>query len=181
MTLKEYQKIRLVMIVAMSMVFSQAIIYKNYLIPITVLVAGSLSFMYLRRQVEGVMADERDYAVGGKAALLAMQVYSWLAVLAMFIFYGLRDINPFYEAIGMTLAFSTCLLMLTYAVIFRYYERINLTDKKLIYTIFVLVLFLGMFIVSVRLFSGEDNWICENGQWIKHGSPSYPAPSVKCE
>lgn len=181
MTLKEYQKIRLVVIVAISLVFSQAIVYKNCLVPIAVLIAGSLVFMYLRRRVEGVMADERDYAVGGKAALLAMQTYSWLAVMAMFVFYGLRDINPFYEAIGMTLAFSTCLLMLTYAVIFRYYERISLTDKRLLYTIFVLVLFLGMFIASVRLFSGEDNWICENGQWVKHGNPSYPAPSVKCE
>lgn len=32
----------------------------------------------------------------------------------------------------------------------------------------------------MRFFSGEDNWICENGKWIKHGNPSNPPPSKEC-
>lgn len=26
----------------------------------------------------------------------------------------------------------------------------------------------------------EDSWICDNGQWIKHGKPSYPKPENPC-
>ena len=26
----------------------------------------------------------------------------------------------------------------------------------------------------------EDDWICENGQWVKHGNPSSPKPESDC-
>ena len=37
-------------------------------------------------------------------------------------------------------------------------------------------------LLTVRfLFGGpEDSWICDKGQWVKHGSPSYPKPVVDC-
>lgn len=181
MTLKQYQKIKLAMVVIISVIFSQAIYFKNYLVPIAVLAVSSLVLLYLRRTVKEIVADERDYAMGGKAALLAIQIYSWLAVVSMFIFYALRDINPAYEPIGMTLAFSTCMLMLTYAVIFRYFDRVSFSDKRLIYSVFVLALFLGLFIAGARIFSGEDDWICQNGQWVEHGHPDFPAPQVECK
>lgn len=181
MTLKQYQKIKLAMVVIISVIFSQAIYFKNYLVPIAVLAVSSLVLLYLRRTVKEIVADERDCAMGGKAALLAIQIYSWLAVISMFIFYALRDINPAYEPIGMTLAFSTCVLMLTYAVIFRYFDRVSFSDKRLIYSVFVLALFLGLFIVGARIFFGEDDWICQNGQWVEHGRPDFPAPQVECK
>lgn len=181
MTLKEYQRLRIVIVMVLAMAFSQAIILDNYLIPIALLVIGSLALMRLRSGVKEVIADERDWATGGRAALLSIQLYSWVAVGAMFIFYGLRDLNPAYEPIGMTLAFSTTILMLTYAVIFRYFNRFSLTDKKLLYTLFMLVAFVAMFIVGVRALSGEDDWICRDGQWIEHGHPDFPAPANECK
>ncbi|HLN18608.1 MAG TPA: GerMN domain-containing protein [Patescibacteria group bacterium] len=37
-------------------------------------------------------------------------------------------------------------------------------------------------IFGIRLFSGnEDGWICENGQWAKHGNPNSPMPTTTCE
>lgn len=32
----------------------------------------------------------------------------------------------------------------------------------------------------IRLFSGEDNWLCQNGEWVKHGIPSAPKPTKPC-
>jgi len=26
----------------------------------------------------------------------------------------------------------------------------------------------------------EDTWICQNGQWVKHGNPSAPKPTNGC-
>lgn len=40
-----------------------------------------------------------------------------------------------------------------------------------------------MILVFIRFFAGgpEDDWICEKGEWIKHGNPSAPKPSEDCE
>ncbi|HQB51033.1 MAG TPA: DUF2178 domain-containing protein [bacterium] len=152
MTLKQYQVVKITFVVFLAVIFSQLIDGKNYLLPIGVMMAGSLIMMLLRRRVNGVVADERDYATGGKAALLAMQIYGWLAASSMFVFYGLKDTNPAFEPIGMTLAFSTCLLMLIYSAIFRYYNRVKLMDGKLIYTVAVLVFFLIMIVVAFKNF-----------------------------
>lgn len=180
MSIKKYRLIKMAIVVASAMVYSQMFVYKNYIIPIALMVVSALVLMYLRRKVTGVLADERDYATGGKAALLAVQIYSWIAAISMFVLYAFRDINPAYEPIAMTLAFSTCILLLLYSVIFRYYNKVKLGDKKLIYTVIVLILFLIMAVISLRLFSGEDNWVCSDGEWQKHGNPSFAAPTTEC-
>ena len=38
-------------------------------------------------------------------------------------------------------------------------------------------------VLAVRFFWGgpEDNWICVNGVWTKHGNPRVPAPTTICE
>jgi len=42
-------------------------------------------------------------------------------------------------------------------------------------------LILALLVVVVRFFGGdEDAWICDNGQWIKHGNPSAPMPDSGC-
>lgn len=180
-SLKAYQAIKLVIVIILAMVFSQLFMYKNYLLAFIILVFFSALMLFLRRQVKEVVADERDYLIGGKAAFLAIQIYSWFAVITMFVLYGLSDYNPAYKPMGMILAFSTCILMLIYSMLFRYLGRYSLGDKKLIYTIVVLIVFLIMFVFTMRVISGEDAWICQNGEWIKHGQPSYPAPTAECK
>ena len=181
MTLKKFKTIKAVFTFFIALVFSQAIIFKNFIIPLIVLIASSLILMLLRRQVKEIIADERDRAIGGKAALWAIQIYSWVATIFMIVLYSFRDINPFYESIATTLAFSTCLLMLLYSVIFHYYSNFKFSAKKSIYFVLIFILFLVVFMFSARLFSGEDDYICVNGGWQKHGNPSFPAPSVNCK
>lgn len=181
MTLKTYKLIKLGFVFVLAFIFSQATVYKNYIIPIAAMLVSALILMWLRRRVKGVIADERDYATGGKSALLAIQIYSWIAAISMFVLYALRDINPAYEPIALTLAFSTCILMLIYGVLFRYFSNFKFSDKKTIYSILVLILFIILAIGSLRLFSGEDNWVCKDGSWQKHGQPSFPAPKAECK
>lgn len=181
MTIQQYKKIKLVVVVLIAMVFSQSIVMKNYVVPIFLLAFSSLFLLYIRKKVKGVLADERDYLVAGKASLLAVQIYSWLGVIAMFILYANRDLNPFYEPIAITISFSVTLLLLLYSFIFRYYNKIKFSDKGLVYTFIILLIFIAMAITSVRLFSGEDDWICQNGEWVKHGNPSFSAPTTECK
>lgn len=43
-----------------------------------------------------------------------------------------------------------------------------------------LIILIFLIIFLIRLFSGEDNWICQNGEWIMHGHPSTPKPTTVC-
>jgi len=95
-----------------------------------VLGLSSLLLLYFRKKVTGVIADERDYQVGGRAALLAIQATSWIGVIVMFVLYSLGAANPLYQAIAMTLAFSVCALMLIYSALFKYYSKHNFKDGK---------------------------------------------------
>lgn len=123
MTLKTYQKIKLVFVFLLAMFFSWAIYLDNFLIPVSVMIASVLILMLLRRQVKEIVADERDWQIAGKAALIAVQAYSWIAAILMFILYSLRSQNNLYEPIALTLAFSTCVLMLAYAFTFRFVAK----------------------------------------------------------
>jgi len=123
LTLKQYNAIRLTIIIVLAMFISNMIALKNFLIPVILIVISSLLLMYLRKRVKGVLADERDYQIGGKAALLSIQIFSWISVLFMFLFYWLSQTNYYYYFIALTLAFSVCGLMFLYSFIFRFYFK----------------------------------------------------------
>ncbi len=49
MTIKKYQRVKIVITVILAVIFSQAVIYKNYIIPLVALIVASLILLYLRR------------------------------------------------------------------------------------------------------------------------------------
>ena len=50
--------------------------------------------------------------------------------------------------------------------------------KKIL--LIVLILFIGLVGLRFILVGNEDTWICENGEWVKHGNPSAPKPVEDC-
>lgn len=52
-------------------------------------------------------------------------------------------------------------------------------NKKVLYTV-IGVLLLIIALMLVKGFSGEDDWRCDGGRWVKHGNPSQPMPTTKC-
>ncbi len=180
-SLKKYNAIRIVLVIVLAASISQSIIYKNFLYPVvaTAIAVGLLSI--LKKKVDGVIADERDYTVAGNSARYAMTIFSFVAVFAMFFFLAFEETNPFYEAIAMTLAYSVCFLMIIYSLIFRFYNKISFSNKKKLY-IALLVAVVAIFIIGgLRFLSGEDGWICNDGNWVMHGHPSFPAPNELCK
>ena len=57
-------------------------------------------------------------------------------------------------------------------------EKIML--KKILIISGVLILSLIIIVGFTRLLSGEDDWICVHGQWVKHGNPSASKPTGGC-
>ncbi|MFA5991504.1 MAG: Gmad2 immunoglobulin-like domain-containing protein [Candidatus Doudnabacteria bacterium] len=44
-------------------------------------------------------------------------------------------------------------------------------------------IFIGIILLTalgLRFFSGEDNWVCQNGQWVAHGKPAAEKPQEGC-
>lgn len=46
---------------------------------------------------------------------------------------------------------------------------------------YIIITFIIIIIVFVLLRGNEDDWICQNGNWVKHGNPSQPAPTSFCK
>ncbi|MFA5076025.1 MAG: hypothetical protein WC480_01260 [Patescibacteria group bacterium] len=44
----------------------------------------------------------------------------------------------------------------------------------------ILVVVVGVIFLRFWLGGPEDTWLCNNGQWIRHGNPSEPQPTKPC-
>lgn len=52
---------------------------------------------------------------------------------------------------------------------------------KTLKTVGLVILVLIVAVLGIRFLSGpEDDWICRNGEWIKHGQPYAPQPTTAC-
>ena len=123
MSLKQFKIIKLIVVFALAFIVSQSVVSGNYIIPLMSLAFSILVLYFVRQRVKEVVADERDYEIGGRAARTAMQIFSWIAIAVMFVFYSMRNTSPVYEAIAMTLSYSVCFLLLLYSLIFKYYYK----------------------------------------------------------
>jgi hypothetical protein len=54
--------------------------------------------------------------------------------------------------------------------------------NKKYFVIVAFLLFLAVAVLSFRFLFGssEDTWVCEGGQWVRHGNPSVPVPTGEC-
>jgi hypothetical protein len=39
---------------------------------------------------------------------------------------------------------------------------------------------LFLFMLAIRICSQEDDWLCQDGQWVKHGNPTMEMPNMEC-
>lgn len=53
--------------------------------------------------------------------------------------------------------------------------------KKVLLGILGIILVVSIVVIGAKLLSPEDNWICKNGNWIKHGNPSGSMPTGTCK
>lgn len=125
MKYKSFRILKIAVTFFLAIIIAQAIIFNNYILAIAAVIAGVAIVFALRKKVEGVTADERDFQIAGKSARLSLSIFCVLTAMATFVFMFQRDANPIYEVIGSTLAYSVCALLLLYSIIFTYYEKQN--------------------------------------------------------
>jgi len=45
----------------------------------------------------------------------------------------------------------------------------------------ILIIITAWLFIRFVIGGPEDDWICVEGQWVKHGYPSAPMPGGKCD
>lgn len=189
MTIKQYQGYRIAIIIMLASSISIAINLKNYIAPIIAIAVGMILINLGRQRVKEVLADERDYNLAGTAARYSISVFSIIMVIGMFVLMALQDKNPEFANISALLAYLTCGLMFLNVIIFRFLKtresnlKIGLVKSFKHYLPFLLLALILAFLVAVaslRMFTPEDEWICDNGAWVRHGNPSASLPTEPC-
>ena len=56
-----------------------------------------------------------------------------------------------------------------------------MNPKLIILPLLGILLVIGLGTVILRLSSGEDDWLCVQGEWVRHGNPAEAKPSTGCE
>ncbi|MFA5165911.1 MAG: DUF2178 domain-containing protein [Candidatus Paceibacterota bacterium] len=149
MTFKQYKTVQIAVLILISIIFSQTFAANSLALSLGVLLAGSLLLLFLRKRVKEVILDEMSYAIGGKAALAAIQIFCWLAVIMMLAANAMKHFNPIYGTVCNIMAFSACLLMLIYSASYQFFAKISWKDPKLIITLLLVLIFFSFFILSV--------------------------------
>ena len=55
----------------------------------------------------------------------------------------------------------------------------NLVVRKIL--VFLLILLTAWLFVRFVIGGPEDDWICVEGEWVKHGAPFAPMPEEECD
>ncbi len=100
----------------------------------------------------------------------------WLGVIAALIIL----FSPMLGA-GISLILSAAALMVFALFIHRLDSAYFKLHRKRIIGAFIIALVIAAAaVVVMRGFSGEDDWLCSGGRWVKHGNPSAPMPAEPC-
>ncbi len=51
---------------------------------------------------------------------------------------------------------------------------------KKVVIVFGIIIFILLVVVAILRAVGEDSWICQNNQWVKHGNPTSAMPTTPC-
>lgn len=181
MTAHSLKTAKIVVFIISAALAAYATATGRYFWLLLIFVVASMVLFMLRRRVKEVLADERDRAVAGQAALVAMYGFCWIAACAALAAFALRSANQYNETIALTLAYSTCVIMVAYVLVYRFYDRLTHLKHRGWFIAVGLILLAVIAIGGLRLLSPEDDWFCEHGQWVKHGNPSIPMPSLPCK
>lgn len=189
MTIKQYQGVRIAIAIMLAVSISISMSNGNYIAPVIGIIAAIVLLTVARRQVKDVLADERDYELGGKAARWSITIFACAMMFAVFILFSLKDRNPEFANIASLLAYLTCGLMLLNSVLFSFFRYKQSGDRKglikefkhyLPFIILAIVAALVIAVASLRMFTPEDEWMCDNGQWTQHGNPDSSMPAEPC-
>jgi len=180
MTLKTYTLVRagIAMVTAAGVSFS--VVTNNYPLAAIIIAAMIGVALFARSRIKEIVTDERDYGNAGTAARYAMTAFALIGAVISFVLMALRSESILFEVAGSTLAYSVCALLILHSAIFAYLNKATDRKQKTAFFVSAVILIALLAIASARFFTPEDTWLCQNGEWIRHGNPATAMPTVPC-
>ena len=124
MSYKRFKLWRTIVIIIVAILVGWSGATNNPLIPIPVVIVGTVILLLLKRGVKEVIVDERVFSVADKAATLVFRTFVILAGMTAATMLALnQERYPDLEQAGFTLAYSVCALLVFYCVAYTYYNR----------------------------------------------------------
>jgi uncharacterized membrane protein len=91
---------------------------------VLVAVFAGLSANYIcRKRLTEVVEDEMIFRMSEKASRKTFQAFGISAAAVGAVLIALKDVNSWFNPVGLTLAFSVCAMLIMYMVFFEYYSR----------------------------------------------------------
>ncbi|MFA6376500.1 MAG: DUF2178 domain-containing protein [Candidatus Paceibacterota bacterium] len=123
MNQKTFYTVRIVFAMLVAAVCSIAVVQGNYILPIVVGITAAIALYMMKKRVNGVMADERDYRNAGDAARWSLNIYAVFAAIVAMILMAQRATDFRYELAAQILAYSACALMIMQSLLFKYFQN----------------------------------------------------------
>lgn len=130
MDIKTYAILRTIIVVLLAAIFSASVAANNYIIPFAAAIAAMAVLIPMKKKVQAVLEDERDYFLAGNAARYALSIYCVFGAIASLVLMANRNVNPEFELIGSLVAYSTCGLLILQSIIFKIMKNKNYANAK---------------------------------------------------
>lgn len=123
MSKKTFERLRMVIAVALAGIVSISVVQQNFIIPIAAAVTAVVIMLGARKRVSEVIDDERDYKNAGDAARWTISIFAIGSAIMAMVFMALRASNSVFEILGQTLAYSACFVMLLQSALFSWFQK----------------------------------------------------------
>ena len=125
MTTKTYRTVKKIIFLILFLIVFLLINNGLQFFSFFILALGMFILSLLKTRVDGVLEDERQLQMAGKAAQLSFQVLlPILMLMSLALLTGRQDAQSFYvTAVGMILAYISILALLIYIISYFYFEK----------------------------------------------------------
>jgi uncharacterized membrane protein len=124
MSYKTYRMIQAFNGMVLGGIIGASVSLENWIVPLCAVIVSISLMMVLRRRVKEIVADERTYAIAGKAARITMMfgVIGMAFIGAIFLVVS-RGGSPGLTQAGFALMYAACALLVINCVAYYYYSK----------------------------------------------------------
>lgn len=181
MKLKNYQNLQNAISLFAIVGLEYFLTINSYLWALAILLIAVVILFIARKSVSEVVFDERDNNIRAKSFLMAAYSFAFLSVVTIILLMLGTVSEENYKMISLTLIVSLVVIFGVQRLYYIYYQKFAHLEKKGVYIALGIIMLLIVLVGMLRFFSGEDDWVCQNGQWVKHGNPEIPIPITECK
>jgi len=120
---KTFEKIRIVIVASLGITVGVSVAQGwSVVVPISIILATFLTY-YLFRQVDEVIADERDYKIAGRGALATINIVTLTLAIIGATMMAVSVNYPEFKRIGILFLYIVCFIMITKIITFQVYQK----------------------------------------------------------